>query len=560
MEKVSDEIEESPIEEVRLTIPITDDNTLPTLTFRTWVLGISSCLFLAFALQILAFRQNFIFISTTCIQILVLPLGKLMARVLPTEPVRIPLTKWKFSLNPGPFNMKEHALIYTLTNAGFTYPAGLEIITQLKVFYHRKINYLVTFLIVQATQFLGFGFAGLFMKFLVDSPNMWYPTIVAQYSLFRAMHEKENRMKGSLTSFQFFLIAAISSFAYYIVPNYLFPSIGALSLICWIWRDSVTAQIIGSGRNGLGIGSFTLDWTVISSFMGNPLVMPVFTLVNSMAGFILIAYIITPVAYWTNSYNAKRFPIFSVSVYDKDGHRYNVSRIINEDKFVFDQTAYDDYSKIYFSAYNIVGTLISTTLQFFMQWYILSSVKNICEPDKLPKGSQWTCPSERLRFMNNVIWGLVGPAQVFFPSGQYSKVFISFFIGSMATIIVWFLARRFPDKKWIKLINIPIILSGAIGIPPSTAVNYWSWFTVGILFNYVVYRRYKGWWAKYNYVLSNALDAGCAFMALLITAMLQLPSGLYGIDWWGLDTGDHCPLASCPTAPGVVVDGCPITS
>ncbi|KAK1297695.1 Oligopeptide transporter 1 [Acorus calamus] len=95
-----------------------------------------------------------------------------------------------------------------------------------------------------------------------------------------AMHEKENRIKGSLTSFQFFLIATISSFAYYIVPNYLFPSISALSFICWIWRDSITAQIIGSGRNGLGIGSFSLDWTVISGYLGNPLVMPFFTLDN----------------------------------------------------------------------------------------------------------------------------------------------------------------------------------------------------------------------------------------------------------------------------------------
>ncbi|KAK1296881.1 Oligopeptide transporter 1 [Acorus calamus] len=169
----------------------------------------------------------------------------------------------------------------------------------------------------------------------------------------KALHEKETRTKGSLTRFQFFLIAAASSFAYYIVPNYLFPSISALSFICWIWRDSITAQIIGSGRNGLGIGSFALDWTVISGFLGGPLEMPVFTLVNVMVGFILIVYIVTPITYWTNSYNAKRFPIFSTGVYDQYGQQYNVSRIINEKKFEFDQTAYDNYSKIYLSSYNI---------------------------------------------------------------------------------------------------------------------------------------------------------------------------------------------------------------
>ncbi|KAK1310010.1 Oligopeptide transporter 5 [Acorus calamus] len=337
-----------------------------------------------------------------------------------------------------------------------------------------------------------------------DSPTMWFPGVVAQYSLFRALHEKEIRIKGSLTTFQFFLIATTSSFAYYIIPNYLFPSISALSFICWIWRDSITAQIIGSGRKGLGIGSFSLDWTAIVSFLGNPLAMPVFTLVNMMAGFILIVYIITPIAYWTNAYNAKRFPIFSLNVYDEDGNIYNVSRIINENKFEFDQTAYDNYSKIYLSSYNVyyhafefagvAATIIhvamyhgrdsSSLLEYSIgMWTCFDmytpcvcdgsnykSVKNICEPDKLPKGSPWSCPLERQSFMGNVIWGLVGPSNVFFPSGQYSKLFISFIIGALAPVPMWLLARRFPDKQWIKLINIPLILAGATGMPPATTL------------------------------------------------------------------------------------------
>lgn len=66
----------------------------------------------------------------------------------------------------------------------------------------------------------------------------------------RALHEVEIRRKGGLTRLQFFLIVLISSFAYYIIPNYLFPSITALSFVCWIWKDSVTAQQIGSGLHG----------------------------------------------------------------------------------------------------------------------------------------------------------------------------------------------------------------------------------------------------------------------------------------------------------------------
>ncbi|KAK1291128.1 Oligopeptide transporter 7 [Acorus calamus] len=75
-----------------------------------------------------------------------------MAKTLPTEPIRIPFTKWKFSMNAGPFNMKEHALIYTLTSSGFAYPSGLNIVTQMKIFYHHKMNYWITFLVIQTTQ------------------------------------------------------------------------------------------------------------------------------------------------------------------------------------------------------------------------------------------------------------------------------------------------------------------------------------------------------------------------------------------------------------------------
>ncbi|BAU01133.1 hypothetical protein VIGAN_11029800 [Vigna angularis var. angularis] len=47
-EKYESEVDDSPIEQVRLTVPITDDPTQPALTFRTWILGLASCVLLAF--------------------------------------------------------------------------------------------------------------------------------------------------------------------------------------------------------------------------------------------------------------------------------------------------------------------------------------------------------------------------------------------------------------------------------------------------------------------------------------------------------------------------------
>ncbi|XP_058114222.1 oligopeptide transporter 5-like [Magnolia sinica] len=677
--------------------------------------------------QYFRYRQNGIFVSLIVAQIILLPVGKLMERTLPAKAIRVPGTKWTFSINPGPFNIKEHALTSILASAGAGSPYAIEIVSQSKVFYHRKIDPLPALLLIHTTQMLGYGFAGLFMKLLVEySPFMWWPDVLVSVSFYRASHEVEKRPKGQLTRLQFFLLVLISSFAYYVIPNFFFPSITTLSFICWFWKNSVIAQQLGSGWSGLGIGSIGLDWSTIAGYLGSPLAYPMFTIVSKMIGFILILYIITPIAYWTNLYNAKRFPIFSSDLFDDNGQLY-ISRILDEKAFKFDQKAYDHYSKINFSTFyalnygfgfsritatlthaalfygssiwsqlkeahgdqkvtgdihnrlmkkydpipewwfhvilictvglsifacegfggqlqlpfwgillgcalvlifllpigviqatsnqslelNIitelligylypgkpianmafksygtvslihalsflsslkqghymkipprsmfivqaVGMLISSTLSFGTAWWILSTVENICEPDKLPLGSPWTCPSERVVFSITTTWGIVGPSRMFVPFGLYKYVYLFFLLGTLAPVPVWLLSSAYPKKKWIRLINFPIILGATASMPPIRAVHQWSWFVVGFLFNYVIYRKYNGWWSRYNYVLSAGLDVGIAFMALLASFALQ---NIYGVKWWGLELGDHCPLAHCPTAPGVEVKGCPV--
>jgi len=150
---------------------------------------------------------------------------------------------------------------------------------------------------------------------------------------------------------QFFLAVLVSSFVYYIVPGYLFQSITALSFVCWIWKDSVTAQQVGSGLHGLGVGSFAIDWSTMAGFLGSALATPRFAIINKQFGYIITLYIVIPIAYWTNSYGAKRFPIFSSHVFDANGQPYDVSRVLNETTFKFNQLRYDGYNKVNLSIF-----------------------------------------------------------------------------------------------------------------------------------------------------------------------------------------------------------------
>jgi len=141
----------------------------------------------------------------------------------------------------------------------------------------------------------------------------------------------------------------VASFAYYIIPGYFFQAASCISVACLIWKNSITAQQIGSGQNGLGIGAFALDWNTVVSFTGSPLAYPGFAIINVLVGFVLFIYVVIPISYWNNFYEAKKFPFITSNTFDSTGTKYNISRILNEATFEIDMDAYNNYSKLYLS-------------------------------------------------------------------------------------------------------------------------------------------------------------------------------------------------------------------
>ncbi|OAY72107.1 Oligopeptide transporter 7, partial [Ananas comosus] len=540
-----------------------------------------------------------------------------------------------------------------------------------------------------------------------------------------ALHEKEERPKGSLTRNQFFMVAFICSFAYYVFPGYLFQMLTSLSWICWIFPQSVLAQQLGSGLRGLGIGAIGLDWSTISSYLGSPLASPWFATANIAVGFVFIMYVITPIAYWLNVYKAKTFPIFSDGLFTSAGQKYNISSIIDSD-FHLDVKAYEKNGPLYLSTFfamtygvgfasltatishvllfhgreiwqlsksafqekkmdvhtrlmsrykqvpewwficilivniavtifaceyyvdqlqlpwwgvllacalaifftlpigiitattnqtpglniiteyimgylypgrpvanmcfkvygyismqqaltflqdfklghymkipprtmfmaQVVGTLIAAFVYLGTAWWLMETIPNICNTELLQSDSPWTCPGDHVFYDASVIWGLISPRRIFGDLGSYSAVNWFFLAGAIAPLLVWFAHKAFPGQEWIQLINMPVMIGATGQMPPATAVNYTTWILVGFLSGYVVYKYRRDWWQRHNYVLSGALDAGLAFMAVLLYLCLGLEN--ISLKWWGNDL-DGCPLASCPTEKGIVVEGCPLS-
>ena len=169
----------------------------------------------------------------------------------------------------------------------------------------------------------------------------------------RTLHEKEEFPGGSkqMSRSKFFLVVLICSFVWAFVPGYLFQSLTSISWVCWVFSKSVTAQQLGSGMKGLGLGAFTLDWTAVSSFLFSPLISPFFATVNVFVGYVLFMYVVMPTAYWgMNLYNAKTFPIFSSHLFASNGSPYKIADIVNQ-QFRLDTEAYAKLGRINLSIF-----------------------------------------------------------------------------------------------------------------------------------------------------------------------------------------------------------------
>jgi len=107
--------EQASDEEVAANVSNKDDPTILVLTFRSWSLGLLFTCLLSFVNQFFWYRTSPLFVGTLVAQLLTYPLGKAMAKILPSRNFKI--FRWNFTLNPGPFTIKEHCIITAMANA-----------------------------------------------------------------------------------------------------------------------------------------------------------------------------------------------------------------------------------------------------------------------------------------------------------------------------------------------------------------------------------------------------------------------------------------------------------
>ncbi|PVU86309.1 hypothetical protein BB561_006747, partial [Smittium simulii] len=266
---------------VRAIVSNEDDPSLPVLTFRFWVIGTFFLVVITIVNTIAQLSSSRFTFSLIFAQLFVYPIGNLMAKILPNK--QFNLGRYSFSLNPGPFNIKEHSALAIYIGLSF----GISDATTLYV---------------------------------------------------QGIHQ------------------------------------------------------LTSGNAGLGMGSISLDWNVITRFGMAPLIMPLWSATNAFIGFVLTAWIITPLLYYTNTLNFAYFPINSSNIYDITGRVYRVDLVIAQDNRL-DIERYLSYSPLklnvsvflayFFSFAGIVSLVVHFGLNYtghlmrYMQNVIIESKKAV---------------------------------------------------------------------------------------------------------------------------------------------------------------------------------------
>ncbi|PVU92986.1 hypothetical protein BB561_003508 [Smittium simulii] len=290
----SNELGEQICEAIRANVSSTDDHTLPTLTFRLWIIGIIMAMFISFINHFFFFRQTPITMGFSVDILLTFILGKAWERLMPNKDVRLfGIKKLTFKLNPGKFSSKEHALLCVFVSSGAGVAYAIEVVAMQDLFYNSKSTIFYSFLFIFCTQMIGFGIAGIARNVLVQPTIMVWPNTLIRCSMYRTLHEEDSDYSGkskSASNFRFFVIACTAAFLYHIFPGYLFQLLSSVSILCFIFPKSIIAQQLGSGTHGLGMGALSFDWSVIASYLGSPLATPFWSAVNIFAGFVFIAW------------------------------------------------------------------------------------------------------------------------------------------------------------------------------------------------------------------------------------------------------------------------------
>ncbi|RKO90222.1 OPT oligopeptide transporter protein-domain-containing protein [Blyttiomyces helicus] len=400
--------EQSTVAEVAATVPTSDDPTLPSLTFRFWVIGTIFTIFAAAVGQFMYFRANVIYLNSFSIILMTYPVGVFMARVLPAWrigfhwPSDFIFTRGTFiggSLNPGPYNIKEHALIMVaaFTKSGNAY--ATDILAIQRLFYGRNQNPDIPDpngvpLVFDFPLSLHFPrtSGGALLSSSSSPPNALgtdSPVSAATGSsnLLRcgtpgtsssstcSTSSTRNPTRVCIIGERLRLFNKLTAWVivYEFLPQYFATYLAHFNIVCLAFGSlkgrlgstsdyplensnapqvafGLWPQLLGQYElQGGGFMAMTLDWQQVSS--GGAFYTPFWAQLNTILPVFIGTWIVAPWMYRKNVWGANMYPLATDSNFDIYGNNYNFSKILNNETLVVEDHRYNAYSPLRLSTF-----------------------------------------------------------------------------------------------------------------------------------------------------------------------------------------------------------------
>lgn len=313
------------------------------------------------------------------------------------------------SINPGPFNIKEHACIYVIVSAANTSAYATYILAAQDLYYTDSPGPAGSIFLLFATQMVGYGIAGQLRPFLVYPAKMIWPTSLPTVSLLRTLNSHESKWRAKL----FFMVFA-GIFVYEFIPQYMMPILGGISIICLARPDSHWVQRIFGGlgvNEGLGVFQFSFDWNYLSSL--TPLVLPLWVQLNIYFG-IFILWIMAPLVYYYDVWHAQSFPFLSNSIFqlfpNGTSALYPQHQVLTAENAI-NQTALEEIGRPYFPAvtainYVIINFAVTASIAHIALFYgkdiysaLIVSIQQLKKDRELSKQDNVTYTDPHMRMM-----------------------------------------------------------------------------------------------------------------------------------------------------------------
>ncbi|KAG2194924.1 hypothetical protein INT47_005600 [Mucor saturninus] len=279
-----------------------DDATLRSVTVRSIIVGTLLSILSSSVSQLMVFKPVGIALTSTFMLILAYVFCTAWARFLPKG-------GW---LNPGPLNVKEHACIYIMISAANVSAYATYVLSAQQLFYTDSPGAAGGIFLLLGTQLVGYGIAGQLRPYLVYPSNMIWPLSLPVVSLLKTFNTNAEEAK-SRTRFFFIVFGGI--FIYEFIPQYMFPMLGGVSIVCLAKDNSPWVQRLFGGiavNEGMGMFQLSFDWNFLSFY--TPLTIPLWVQLNVYFG-ILVLWIMAPLVYYYDVWNAQSFPYLSNSIF-----------------------------------------------------------------------------------------------------------------------------------------------------------------------------------------------------------------------------------------------------